>query len=251
MIFSDVLLRLKELISGDKSNIETISQNKEDKILNEVTAVADPEYKDRSVLVGVIRNPRQLDILIREKFYHIPLSQVNECQFPVKYVSIYQSKRLFGKNAGIRYYGKVESCTTLKRNKIREIPRMSQEKYLYFKIKNWQRLEKNIEAKEMEVTAFSTTPYMLKNCKDSAELQLRSREEHLLYIKLTKTVKMLVRDRIPDGEDIVYKDYTVKLKDGMLYLYFADVLEYVIGYDIFLDNPTNVIRDIFDYYPEL
>jgi hypothetical protein len=66
-----------------------------------------------------------------------------------------------------------------------------------------------------------------------------------------KKVKKLVKLRRPDGEDVVYRDYTLKFVGGMIYLYFADVLEFAIGYDIFLERPTDIIREIFDYYPEL
>lgn len=251
MALFDVMSKLKAILSGAGSTEEKTVDIKIERFEDDSKNEVDFDYKDRCVLVGVVRNTYQFDLLLRKKFYHIPHSQVNECQFPVKYIAIYQSKRFFGKNAGIRYFGEVESCSTVKRCDIKEIPKDSQEKYLYFKIKRWQMLDKAIEAKDMELTAFSTTLYLLKKSKDSSELLLRNREEHLFYRELLKKVKKLVRLRRPDGEAIVYRDYTLKFMGGMIYLYFADVFEYAIGYDIFLERPTDIIREIFDYYPEL
>ena len=249
--FKNMVEKVKNIIPSKKTGEENAETGLSDVEIAVDNTSADCDYSERNVLVGVVRNTYQFDVMMHENFYHIPVSKTVDCQFPVKYIAVYQSKKYFGKGAGIRYFGEVESCTTVPRSKIREIPKDSKENYLYFKIKSWQLLSKTVEAKEMDNVAFSTTMYMLKSCHDSAELQLRSREEHKFYIKLLSTVKRLVRDRQPDGEDIVYKDFTVKLQGGVLHLYFADVLEYAIGYDIFIDNPMDVIRDIFDYYPEV
>ncbi len=251
MALFDVMSKLKAIIGGVNLPEENLVDIKIENIEDEATLQADLDYKDRCVLVGVVRNTYQFEVLLREKFYHIPISQVNECQLPVKYIAIYQSKRFFGKNAGIRYFGEVESCSTVKRSEIKEIPKDSCEKYLYFKIKRWQMLDKAIEAKDMELTAFSTTLYLLKKSYDSSELVLRNREEHLFYKEVLKKVKMLVKLRKPNGGKIIYRDYTLDFVGGMIYLYFADVLEYAIGYDVFLERPTDIIREIFDYYPEL
>ena len=211
----------------------------------------DSRFTPRNVLVGVLRNKYQFYRAIRCKFYHIPMCQLINCDMPLKYVALYQSKKLFGKSSGIRYYGEVESCITVPRNKIKEIPKNSDEPYLYIKIKKWRRLQNTITAKEMESVAFSTTMYLLRNATNSTELYFRTEDEYDFYNVLVKVVKGLVRNRIPSHRDIVYRDYTVKLKDGYLYLYFADAVQCIIGYDIFLNNPMDIVKHIFDYYPEL
>ncbi len=211
----------------------------------------DSDFKGRNVLVGVVRNKYQFNLVLDKKFYHIPLSQVNECQFPVKYIAVYQSRKLFGKESGINYVGEVENFKTLKRSQIREIPKDSNDKYVYFKIKKWYKLERPIRSGEMNGVAFSTTMFLIKNSKNITELKIRSRDEYNFYHMLIKTVKRLVMNRVPDHEDIVFRDYTVKLKDGKLYLYFAEVLDCIIGYDVFLQEPFTVVTAIFDYYPEL
>lgn len=211
----------------------------------------DNRFCNRNVLVGIIRGKSQYDILVRERFYHIPIAKVSGCDMPIKYIAIYLSRKNFGKGAGVKIIGEVESCTTLPRSQIREIPRKSDEPYLYFKIKRWVRLPNTIYAKEMDEVAFSTTMFLIKNCRNSSELKIRSAREYDFYNNLVRIVKKLVKNHIPDYNDIVYKDYTIKLKGGLLYLYFADVIECVIGYDIFLQNPMDIVRVIFDYYPEI
>lgn len=209
------------------------------------------KYKNRNVLVGVVKNKNQFNVLLRRKFYHIPMSQLADCSFPIEYVAIYQSKKLFGKASGIKAVGKVVSAVTLPRNQIEEIPSRSDEKYLYIKVKYWYKLAKPIKADEMDTVAFSTSEYLLNSAKTSSELRILSKEEHELYKLLVDRVKKLVRTHTPDGEDIVFRDYTIKLKGGLLYLYFGDVIEYIIGYDVFLEKPMAVIKDIFNYYPEI
>lgn len=248
MAILDVVEVLKALFGG-KKEASLIKITSKSDVENE--ELSDPKFKDRCVLVGVLRNKHQLKVMLKERFYHIPVEAASGCSFPVRYIAVYQSKKLFGNQCGIRYYGKVESCNTVERCKIREIPKSGKEKYLYFKVKNWVLLDKTVSAKDMEDVAFSTTPYLLVSCKNSSELRIRSKEEYLFHKNLMNTVKNMVRHRIADGEDIIYRDYKVVLKGGILCLYFCDVLQYAIDYDCYLDNSMNVTRDIFDYYPEL
>ena len=91
----------------------------------------DINFKNRNVLVGVIRGRHQFNAMLKMKFYHIPISRVNDCSFPVEYVAVYQSKKHFGRKSGVRIYGEVESFCTVPRNKITEIPKDSSEKYIY------------------------------------------------------------------------------------------------------------------------
>ena len=208
-------------------------------------------FKERDVLVGVVRNKKQFNLMMQLIFYHIPMSQLVGCDMPIRYVAVYQSKKLFGRKAGVAFFGEVEGYKTVLRSEIKEIPKNTNEPYLYIKIKRWHKLSKTIEANEMDKTAVSTTKFLLENSKTSSELNIRTKEEFDFYQRLLKIVKDLVKNRIPNHEDVVYKDYTVKLKDGMIYLYFCEVLQYVIGFDLFLQKPTDVIKDIFDYYPEI
>ena len=69
MAISDILYTLKKLIG--RKPVFTPAENIYDIAANTSSAeIKDPEYNDRCVMVGVLRNRRQLEILLREGFYH-------------------------------------------------------------------------------------------------------------------------------------------------------------------------------------
>ncbi len=208
-------------------------------------------FEEHDVLVGVLRNAAQLEKCIKDKFYHIPVDQVLGCEFPVKYIAIYQSKKLFGENAGIRYYGEVEYCTTLERCKIREIPKKSTEKYLYFKVKSWHELDTPVRAKEMSFVAFTTSMNLLKNSSELPELFIESKEEYHVYSTLLDLVKELAENGITDYHDIKVLDFMIRIKDGGIYLFMQDVIQCSNSYSEFLSMPCSFVKEIFVYYPEL
>lgn len=94
----------------------------------------DEYFKDRTVLVGALRNKEQLEINFKGKFYHTKCSNINLAAHNIKFVALAQSKKQFAGEAGISYYGKIIDIKVVKRNKIKEIPSDSQEDYYIFKI---------------------------------------------------------------------------------------------------------------------
>ena len=68
------------------------------------------DWAVRDVLVGTMRSPQQLDICRKDCFYYIPAERLQDSDFPVRYVALYQSQYVFGAQAGIRYYGEVTKC---------------------------------------------------------------------------------------------------------------------------------------------
>ena len=65
------------------------------------------DWAVRDVLVGTMRSPQQLDICRKNCFYYIPAERLQDSDFPVRYVALYQSQYVFGAQAGVRYYGEV------------------------------------------------------------------------------------------------------------------------------------------------
>ncbi len=144
------------------------------------------DWSRRDVLVGALRNFSQLNICLANHFYHIPASKVKENALPIRYVAIYQSKNLFGKDAGIRYYGEVISCNRVKRRDILEIPKNSDEDYYRFEIKEWKKLNAVLEAKEIREFPFLTNLFLLQHCSSLPDLHIRSEEEYRLYTELKR-----------------------------------------------------------------
>ena len=63
------------------------------------------DWAVRDVLVGTMRSLQQLDICRKDCFYYIPAERLQDSDFPVRYVALYQSQYVFGAQAGVRYYG--------------------------------------------------------------------------------------------------------------------------------------------------
>ena len=234
-------------VSVSSRNITRINLSDSDLLSQDGSA----KFKNRCVLIGVVRNRYQFSLSIREKFYHVPMSQMTDCYLPVKLIALYQSPRFFGIRSGVRFIGEVESCDTVKRCEIAEIPKNSNEKYMYFRISRWHKLDRPIKSGGMDKVVFSTTPYLMNVAKTIPELSVRSEDELALYKTLVERVKNLVKNEQPDGDDITYGDHVIKLRGGILCVYFSEMIECAVGYDVFLDDPMKVVSAIFDYYPEV
>lgn len=144
-------------------------------------------YKNRNVLVGTLKNKEQLEINLENKFYHTKCTNVNLMEREVKYVAIAQSKKLFGEDAGVLYYGKVESIELIKRRYIKEIPSDSEEMYLRFNIEEWIKLTNKIEVQGYQVRKIMyTTEYLLKNASNVGDLCIKERNEFRKWLEFKR-----------------------------------------------------------------
>ena len=57
------------------------------------------DWAVRDVLVGTMRSPQQLDICRKHCFYYIPAERLQDSDFPIRYVALYQSQYVFGAQA--------------------------------------------------------------------------------------------------------------------------------------------------------
>ena len=138
-------------------------------------------WPEKTVLIGSLRNSKQLQLAIDNDFYHVPKSV---CDNPsqVKCVAIYQSKNLFDKNAGVKYYGRVLTYTEMPRYEIKEIPSSSKDIYYRFEIDTWKTLKKPIAADALGEVATMTTLYQLLTSEKTSQLHLESKNEHDIYV---------------------------------------------------------------------
>ena len=149
--------------------------------------IKDEYFKDRTVLVGSLRNKEQLEVNLKGKFYHTKCSNVNLAEHNIKFVALAQSKRQFVGEAGITYYGKVVEIEVVKRNTIRDILSDSEEDYYVFKIDKWERLDRKIEVKGYQVRRLIyTTEYLLHNAAIVTELCIKSKDEYRLWQELKR-----------------------------------------------------------------
>ena len=169
--------------------------------------IKDEYFKDRTVLVGSLRNKEQLQINLKGKFYHTKCSNINLAELNIKFVALAQSKRQFAGEAGITYYGKVVDIKVVKRNTIKEIPSDSDVDYYVFKIEEWEKLHRKIEVKGYQVVrVIYTTEFLLNNAAIVTDLCIKSKEEYRLWQEL-KRISSLTETEI--GEQID-KDSRIK-----------------------------------------
>ncbi len=71
---------------------------------------------NKDVLVGVLKNKRDLEILLEQKWYRIPSLFMPKRKF--KYLAFYQPESFKADGKKIEYYAKVKSMRTVKRNEI-------------------------------------------------------------------------------------------------------------------------------------
>ena len=206
--------------------------------------LAKVDWDTRDVLVGGLGNRRQLEINLRHRFYHIPARQIRETDLPVRTVALYQSKRLFGTNAGVRYYGDVIRCTLVRRRDISESPKESDDLYYRLDVKEWKELSKPIQPKEIPLLNLFTNRFLLEHCSEVPELKLRSEEEYRLYHELKRALNSTEINE--EGKDTGFRfhDALVIFEDGKINVYRNGTIVEQKSVDAFSKSPSAVFRGI-------
>ena len=177
------------------------------------------DISEQDTLVGAMRSPRQFGICLKRRFYHIPAVYIEEYPIP-KYIALYQSQRMFGEEvSGVKYYGEVKKCTPMRRSKIREIPKSSNEIYYKFKIKKWKRLDRTVESGELGFVRLFTNLFLLQNVDDVSALTIDNAYDLRLYklLKLASEaldVEALMAHFSIDGFDIIFSKEIIYLCDS-------------------------------------
>lgn len=155
--------------------------------VNKEEYLKDEYFNNRNVLVGALKDKEQLKVNLANNFYHIPKKNVNLLENNIKCIALAQSKKTFGEDAGIVYYGKIKDIKLVKRQEIIEIPKNSEELYYKFEVEQWISLDKKIQVKGYQVRRnLYTTYYLLKNADTVTELCIGSKEEFRLWKELNR-----------------------------------------------------------------
>lgn len=202
------------------------------------------QWSERNVLVGVLRDKPQLQVCLDKKFYHIPCKYISKRHFPLEYIAIYQSKNLFGGDAGVRYIGKIQNCAKVKRSSIFEIPKKSNEYYYRFSVHNWQLLENPIEAKEVGFVRIFTNYEMLLNSREVPEILLSNRTEHDLYNCIKNATVMAQKDKENKISVFAWDDFGFAVDvDDIQLIKDGQFINMYSVYD-FLDMPLTILGQI-------
>lgn len=106
--------------------------------------------KPASLLIGIVRTKRQLEIALQHCFYHFPLQYRPDNLSDIPLVALYVPARITGKPSGIRYIGKIKRFMTLPRQAISELPKESTTPYCRIDVEKWQEYTGNISAHVIE-----------------------------------------------------------------------------------------------------
>ncbi len=217
---------------------------KKNKDLPPKNNTGETEWTERDVLVGVLRDKNQLDVCLAHKFYHIPSKYISKRHLPIKYVAIYQSKNLFGKEAKLQYVGRVVRCYTIKRNELKQIPKKSKETYYRFDVASWEKLDYPIQPKEVGFVRIFTNYDMMLHSREIPELMLSGKREHTLYNCIKDAIKKAQSDR--EGSTMVFAwddfGFGVDIDDIHL-LKDGDLINMYSVYE-FLDMPLTILGQI-------
>lgn len=202
------------------------------------------DWNQRDVLVGALRNRAQLDTCLKYKFYHIPASKIKDADLPIHYVTIYQSINIFGREAGIRYYGEVTKTSAVKRRDIREIPKNSDEAYYRFEIKEWKELNIPLVAKEVRDFPFFTNMFLLQHCPDVPDLHISSEEEYRLYIEVRRLANDASVNETDAEPGFKYDDKTIIMENGDIVVLKDGTKIEQISIETFMRKPRESMRMI-------
>lgn len=215
------------------------------------------DFTNRDVLVGALSKAEQLEVCLKNKFYHIPCSEIAEARLPLRYVALYQSSSKFKHNAGIYYYGEITLAERVKRSDITEIPSSRNTDTLYYKfhVKEWKQLETSIKPRELRVSSrLYTNMFLLQNAEYVPELCIKSKEEYRLYMelkRLSSNTQISISGEINEdlntniefeGGRVSIEGNTIKLYKGYRY--------YERGLEGFVSKPRTIISTIQRFIKE-
>lgn len=142
------------------------------------------KFIGKNVLIGSLREPPQLHMALRHRFYHMPLRNIVDHKLltQIEYIAMCQSRRKFqAEGTGIHWFGKVGSWKVIPRGQITERPARpgtEHELYVRFEIEAWKRLAKPIALGGQGIyTCLYTSKYMFDRAREIAELRLEDEED--------------------------------------------------------------------------
>lgn len=206
--------------------------------------LAKVDWSVRDVLIGVLSSKKQLDVCLEYGFYHIPVAKIKDSEMPVRYIAIYQSKKMFDAESGIRYYGEVTKCIPVSRKDIKELPSKKEELYYRFEVKEWKKLDRVIAPKELGFVRYFTNLFLLKNSTEVPELWIRSEEEYRLYYELKRAIANTV---INDNEDAVgfsFAGFNLSFADGKILVSTSGRIFSQYDIEEFSKRPNTVFRQM-------
>lgn len=145
------------------------------------------KFKLQNVMVVNVKDSKHFNVYKENQFYHIPANKLSNVRLGVEYLAFYQSKKSFGDEGGIRYFGKIKDVVRYKRKECSEmLSRKGSEEdtYLRFNLEAIDEISHIGPIQSGTQLVSYTTLYLLKNAENMHELKLNSNLEIEVYKKL-------------------------------------------------------------------
>ena len=161
-------------------------------------------------LVGSLSSVEQWNECLAKNYYYVPADSLSAGYHQVEFIAVYQSKKLFGENAGVLYYGEVEETSLVTRKEINKLGGRTHPnaKCYRFAIKEWKQIQSKIEfEKDWVYRPRYSNSFLLHNSKSTFELfNIRSETDYRLVYELRRIQENL---RVQDNA----KELFVKIND--------------------------------------
>ncbi len=219
---------LKELL--DKLIVQTPKTVQENTMVNIGTIEHYEDiYSNRSMLIGSVKSKKQLNANLKYRFYHIPYKNIDLNNKIIEYIGLYQSKKNFGNESGVKYYGKVKKWEVIRRSEIKEIPKEDDRLYVLFRVENWKERKEKIEILESGIVGshiYTTKQlfdradvYPILNLKNKLEIRLWDELKRINnYVKIVENYTNINNDfNIPilDLNILIKGEQTIIKKDNL------------------------------------
>lgn len=211
--------------------------------------LAKVDWSCRDVLVGTLRSKEQLDVCLEHNFYYVPAERV-EKHLPIRYVAIYQTINLFGKDAGIVHYGEVGNYKVVRRSEITEIPGNSDEPYYRFEIVKWDKLNRPIRPKEIRSVVLFTNLFLLKHSTYVSDLVVRSEEEYRFLTELRRRTDAAVINGEEHPNGFMFEGSTILFTGAEILAYADNKITARYPVNDFIHRPNAVFRQIMQSIKE-
>lgn len=214
------------------------------------------DWNRRDVLVGSLKSKEQWEDCYCNNYYYVPVKNIPVDSKQPNYIAIYHSKNLYGKNAGIKYYGEILKSEIVSRKEVNDLPSHAspEEKYVKYSIQKWNELDRIIEFEsEWVYRPRYTNLFLLQNCKKTFELfNIKSDADYRLVSELRRIQSNIVsvQDTPKDLFVKVNEDISIYCDDGFIHIYYGDTEVFNITTDSFkrsLGAFISQIQHIIDY----
>lgn len=200
---------------------------------------------NRDVLIGTVKSKNQFYASLKNRFYHIPAFMIQDHPCEIKYIALYQSIRLWGMEACIKYYGEVKTSKIVSRNEIEEWFSDSTEEYIRFDIKEWKQLIRPIRISENMIYVCEFTNYfLLTHSYDATQLIIESEQDYKLSQLLIDGINDFRINDLNAEYGFEFEQYNFKFHDGNINILKNNKLVVSYSSKEYMKKPGIILKSI-------